>query len=128
MNGPHSQAGWNQPSGRGASARPKVCTLKEAQQSLLRLQQWSLTKDGKGICCELRMRDFDAAVELIKRVARLADEADHHPDIHLTDYRNLRLELSTHSAGGLTDTDFLLASQIDALPKALKEAPREGSA
>jgi 4a-hydroxytetrahydrobiopterin dehydratase len=107
--------------------RPKVCGVKEARQKLQRLPDWSLTTDGRGIRRELRMRDFDAAVELITRVARLAGEADHHPDIHLTDYRSLRLELSTHSAGGLTEKDFLLASQIDALPKALKEAPRAGS-
>lgn len=94
---------------------------KEAQQQLSRLLVWSLTRDGKGIFCELRMKDFAAAVDLIDRVAKLADEADHHPDVHLTGYRNLRLELSTHSAGGLTEKDFLLAARIEQLPKALKE-------
>lgn len=104
-----------------SAAQPKLCPAADVQRSLARLPAWSLTPDGKGIFCELRMEGFSAAVELLGRVAKLADEADHHPDVHLTGYRRLRLELSTHSAGGLTEKDFQLAAKIDALPKALKE-------
>jgi 4a-hydroxytetrahydrobiopterin dehydratase len=75
----------------------------------------------KSLILELSLRDFPAAISFICDVAQLAESADHHPDIHLTGYRNLRLELTTHDAGGLTEKDFLLAAKIDALPRRLKD-------
>jgi 4a-hydroxytetrahydrobiopterin dehydratase len=55
------------------------------------------------------------ALEFVGRVVELADRLDHHPDIILS-YRTVRLELSTHADGGLTDGDFALAAEVDALP------------
>lgn len=88
--------------------------------SLSNLRDFKLTPDGKSLRAEYLMRDFAAALELIGSVAEAAEAMDHHPDIHLTGYRRLALELTTHSAGKLTDKDFLLAARIEALPKALK--------
>lgn len=83
---------------------------------------WKVTADGMSLRADYVLRDFASAVELIARVAALAEQADHHPDLHLTSYRKLAIELSTHSAGGLTKKDFALAAKIEALPKALKGA------
>jgi hypothetical protein len=48
--------------------------------------------------------------------AVVAAEAEgHHPDLHLTGYRHLKIELTTHAIGGLSDNDFILAAKIDAL-------------
>jgi 4a-hydroxytetrahydrobiopterin dehydratase len=58
---------------------------------------------------------FRRALEFVNQVAALAEKSDHHPDIILS-YRKVRLELSTHSDGGLTDLDFTLASEINTLP------------
>jgi len=58
---------------------------------------------------------FRRALEFVIQVAALAEKLDHHPDIVLS-YRQVRLELSTHSVGGLTDRDFTIASEINALP------------
>ena len=58
---------------------------------------------------------FRRALEFVNQVAALAEKADHHPDIVLS-YRDVRLELSTHSDGGLTTRDFDFASEINALP------------
>ena len=85
---------------------------------LSRLNGWK--KNGETIFIEYRMQDFSSAVELVDRIAVLAEGMDHHPDIHLTGYRNLRLELSTHAIGGLSENDFALAAKIDGLPKKLK--------
>ncbi len=57
---------------------------------------------------------FRRALEFVNQVAALAEKIDHHPDIVLS-YRQVRLELSTHSVGGLTDRDFTIASEIGAL-------------
>jgi 4a-hydroxytetrahydrobiopterin dehydratase len=58
---------------------------------------------------------FRRALEFVNQVAALAEKSDHHPDIVLS-YRKVRLELSTHSEGGLTDLDFSSAAEINALP------------
>jgi 4a-hydroxytetrahydrobiopterin dehydratase len=55
------------------------------------------------------------ALEFVGQVVALADRLDHHPDIILS-YRTVRLELSTHADGGLTEGDFALAAEVDALP------------
>lgn len=68
------------------------------------------------------MKDFVAAVALISRIKDAAEAADHHPDLHLTGYRSLAVELSTHSIGALSEKDFRLAAKIDKLPKKLKDA------
>ena len=58
---------------------------------------------------------FRRAVEFVNQVAALAEKFDHHPDILLS-YRMVRLELSTHSDGGLTSKDFSLAAEVSAIP------------
>ena len=58
---------------------------------------------------------FPAALDFVVAVGRLAEEADHHPDIDIR-WRTVRLVLVTHDAGGLTSLDLDLARSIDALP------------
>ena len=58
--------------------------------------------------------DFPQALAFINRVGQLAEEANHHPDIH-NSWATVTLTLTTHDAGGLTDRDFDLARKIDAL-------------
>jgi 4a-hydroxytetrahydrobiopterin dehydratase len=55
------------------------------------------------------------ALDFVKDVVELSDESDHHPDIVLS-YRTVRLEVSTHAEGGLTDLDFAYIVKIDSLP------------
>jgi len=55
-------------------------------------------------------------------VAELAEAEDHHPDLHLTGYRNLAIELSTHAIGGLSRNDFIVAAKIAELPIETKTA------
>jgi 4a-hydroxytetrahydrobiopterin dehydratase len=64
---------------------------------------------------ELKFDDFAAAVAFVDRVAELAEEANHHPDILIHGWNKVRLTLSTHSEGGLTDADFKLAERIEGL-------------
>jgi 4a-hydroxytetrahydrobiopterin dehydratase len=64
---------------------------------------------------EFAFADFAAAIAFVNRVAEAAEVANHHPDILLHGWNKVRLTLSTHSQGGLTDADFQLAAQIDRL-------------
>ena len=56
------------------------------------------------------------AIKFFNAVAELAEAEGHHPDLHLTNYRNVTMELSTHAINGLSLYDFVMASKIDALP------------
>jgi 4a-hydroxytetrahydrobiopterin dehydratase len=100
--------------------KEKAMTPDEAKLSVLTTPNWKLDKTGKLIYREYVMKDFMSAVDLIKRVAEVAEAANHHPNIHLTGYRRLRIELSTHEAGGLTEKDFDEAARINDLPAELK--------
>ncbi len=101
---------------------------EEQIQQQLAGSEWALAETGtraKGACLpasagdaiarEYKLADFAAAISFVNRVAELAEAANHHPDILVHGWNRVRLELSTHSAGGLTDADFALASQIDGL-------------
>lgn len=72
---------------------------------------------------EYTLKDFMSAVELINAIAKLAEAADHHPDLHLTGYKHLTVELTTHSAGGrVTQKDRELAAKIESLVKGRTDA------
>ena len=89
---------------------------------LRQVPSWRLAEDGKSVAREFVMKDFMSAVQLIDRIAQIAEQEDHHPDLHLTNYRKLRIDLATHSIGGLSENDFILAAKIDQLPKELKKS------
>jgi len=63
---------------------------------------------------EFRVPSFPEAIAFVTQVAEIAEQEDHHPDITIN-YRRVRLQLTTHAAGGLTENDFILAAKIDAL-------------
>lgn len=58
---------------------------------------------------------FRRAIEFVNQVSALIVKMDHYPDIHVS-FRNVRVEMSTHDVGGLTERDFTLISEINALP------------
>lgn len=73
------------------------------------------TRAGSAIIRELVMPNFAMAIGVINAIAVLAEAADHHPDLLLYGWNKVRITLSTHSLGGLTPKDFLLAKKIDEL-------------
>jgi 4a-hydroxytetrahydrobiopterin dehydratase len=72
-------------------------------------------RHGDMIVRSWQFPSFRRALEFVNQVAALAEKYDHHPDIVLS-YRKVRLELSTHAHGGLTERDFAMASELNALP------------
>ncbi len=72
-------------------------------------------REGDSIVGERECEDFTAAIALVNGIAAAAERANHHPDILIHAYRRLTITLSTHAAGGLTQRDFALAGEIDAL-------------
>jgi 4a-hydroxytetrahydrobiopterin dehydratase len=95
---------------------------EQVYEHLRALPQWRRSDDGRSIRREWRVKDFPTALDFFARVGQVAETEDHHPDLHLTGYRNVAIELSTHAVGGLTENDFILAAKIDQLPVELKKS------
>jgi 4a-hydroxytetrahydrobiopterin dehydratase len=72
-------------------------------------------REGDAIVRDVELSGFKAAMALANQVADAANAANHHPDIFIHDYKHVRLTLSTHSEGGITDNDLELARTIDGL-------------
>lgn len=90
---------------------PKL-TDQEIEQ---RLQETPWSRQEEAIEREWKLEDFAAALAFLQRVGELAERVNHHPDILLHGWNKVRLTLSTHSQGGLTEADFNLAAEIDQL-------------
>ena len=84
----------------------------EAKARLKKIPEWELEK--KHIERTFEFDDFADAIDFVNAVAEVADDEEHHPDIDIR-YNKVRLVLSTHSKGGLTELDFGLAERIDTL-------------
>ncbi|HEX3690697.1 MAG TPA: 4a-hydroxytetrahydrobiopterin dehydratase [Solirubrobacteraceae bacterium] len=80
-----------------------------------RLRRLPWERDGDEITREWRFDDFNEAVAFVNRVAEVAEEANHHPDILLHGWNKVKLSLINHSAGGLTEMDFTMAERFDAV-------------
>ena len=96
-------------------------SVGEVRDRLAAVPAWHLHDDGKRIRREYRVKDFTTALDFFRRVGELAEAENHHPDLHLTNYRDVALDLSTHAVGGLTENDFILAAKIDQLHVELKK-------
>jgi 4a-hydroxytetrahydrobiopterin dehydratase len=93
----------------------------DVRSHLAAVPEWKLSADGKRIRREWRVRDFATGLDFFNRIGRIAEQEDHHPDLHLMGYRNVAVELWTHAVNGLTENDFILAAKIDTLPVELKK-------
>lgn len=92
----------------------ELLAAQEIDERLGALEDWH--RDGDAITRDVACEDFAAAIALVNAVATVAEEANHHPDILVHDWNKLRLSVTNHSAGGLTQADFDLAATIDRLP------------
>jgi 4a-hydroxytetrahydrobiopterin dehydratase len=99
-------------------------SAEEAHDLLGRVEGWELTDDGKRIRRHWTARNFLAAIDFFNKVAALAEQEGHHPDLHLEGYRNVTVEVWTHAIGGLSENDFILAAKINQVPFALKAGTR----
>ncbi len=91
-------------------ARP-LLTDEQIEQALAGVQ-WS--RNGDRIERTVQLADFRAAMVFVNRVADLANQLDHHPDISIS-WNKVSLAVSTHDSGGLTALDFELARGVDSL-------------
>jgi len=98
-------------------AKPKLLSDRQIQKALPELQGWRLSRGA--LRCDFKFESFAKALKFVMKVGALAEKADHHPDIDIR-YSVVKLALSTHDVGGISDRDFSLARAIDAQSGALK--------
>jgi 4a-hydroxytetrahydrobiopterin dehydratase len=92
-------------------ARPERLDDDTVTGRLAALAGWE--RDGDVIQKTFELATFPDAIAFVTRIADRAEAANHHPDLDIR-YRKVRVALSTHDAGGLTDLDFDLATEIEA--------------
>jgi 4a-hydroxytetrahydrobiopterin dehydratase len=106
------------------ACRGDILRLEDPQQLAVFSQQisqeWEII-DGKKLRREWKVRNFAAGMDFLNKVAAIAEAENHHPEIHLTAYQNITLELWTHSVGALTENDFIMAAKIDKLQPQLSK-------
>ena len=89
--------------------------LLDDEEIVRRLEGLEWQREGDEIVRDFKLDDFAGALAFVNRVAEAAEEANHHPDILLHGWSKVRLSLTNHSQGGLTEADFALAATIDGL-------------
>ena len=72
-------------------------------------------QEGESLVRDYEFKDFVGAMAFVNRVADVAEEVNHHPDILVHDWNHVRLTLTTHSEGKLTDNDHAMAQRIEGL-------------
>ena len=97
---------------RNLKTTMSLLNAEEINQKLRDSNGWRLTP--RGIEKRFEMENFPSVMNLVNRVADLAEEANHHPDI-LISYSQVTFTLTTHDAGGITEKDFDLAQRIEAI-------------
>jgi 4a-hydroxytetrahydrobiopterin dehydratase len=84
----------------------------QIEARLAELEGWE--RDGDTIVKEFEREDFVGSVKFVDRLVEPAEDMGHHPDLSIS-WNKVRVSITTHAAGGLTDNDFELAKRIDAL-------------
>lgn len=79
------------------------------------IPDWKLCDEGKCVSKEFIFKDFKEALEFVNKVGDIAESEQHHPDIKIYEYNKVSIKLSTHSIGGLSQNDFIVAVKINAI-------------
>jgi len=96
----------------GQGITPAESQLDEdAAIALVRDAGW--TRDGEALTKSFRCKGWKAAIAFVGRIGTAADELNHHPDVHIESYRNVRIVTTTHATKKLSDADVALARRID---------------
>lgn len=91
-------------------------SLEGAQELMGHLDDWSLIDEAHLLAKHFTFPDFARTMKFVNEVAAIAEEEGHHPDLTVS-YGSVTVELMTHSIGGLSENDFILASKIDQIKK-----------
>lgn len=100
----------------GCSSDTPSIPTDQLPQYLTALPAWQLSEDNTSISRRFVAKNFVAAIDFFNAVKDVAEAEGHHPDLHLTNYREVQVVLSTHAIGALSLLDMVMAAKLDALP------------
>ena len=89
---------------------PALLSKAEIKKRLGRLHGWK--NEGKFVTKTFEFEEFMDAIDFVNQIAKVAEAQEHHPDIWIR-YTTVKLEIQTHSEGGVTDWDIRLAKEIE---------------
>lgn len=87
-------------------------TKEQARDFMMHIPLWTLSEDATEIHRVYRFKDFKEALAFVNKVGAIAEEESHHPDIRFG-WGKVELVFTTHSIGGLSENDFIVASKVD---------------
>ena len=90
-----------------------VLSSEKINEKLTDLDGWNYKENCIGKLYE--MNDFKAALALVCKIGEAAEHMNHHPDIFIHSWNKVKITISTHSEGGVTEKDFILAKRIERL-------------
>lgn len=90
---------------------------QSANELLSKVQGWEMSNDVgvMKLHRSWKVKSFMKGLDFFKLVADVAEAEGHHPDLHLVGWNNVKIDIWTHSVGGLTENDFILAAKINSL-------------
>jgi 4a-hydroxytetrahydrobiopterin dehydratase len=89
-------------------------TKKDAEETMKHIPHWELDGGGRHIKRTFVFKDFAEAMQFVNKVAGVAEQEDHHPDISIS-WNKVTVDLSTHAIGGLSTNDFIVAAKLNSL-------------
>lgn len=84
---------------------------EQINSNLSKFSGWSFENDS--IFKQFQFKDFIEALSFVNAVGMESEKMDHHPDILMFEWNKVKITISTHSAGGVTENDFKLAQKIE---------------
>lgn len=88
-----------------------VLNQNEINERLVKTKGWKFENNQIGK--EFVLKDFKSALDFVNKAGALAESMDHHPDILMHSWNKVKITVSTHSEGGITEKDFKLAGKIE---------------
>ena len=88
-------------------------TQDQIVKNLTDLADWS--QEENHISKIFQLKDFAEALAFVNKIGAEAEKMDHHPDIFIHSWNKVKITISTHSEGGITEKDFQLAEKIERL-------------
>lgn len=90
-------------------------TEMEAEAMSKHVKGWTVASGAKKISKEFKFKNYVQAMDFANTITPIAEAEGHHPDLSIG-WGRVGVELSTHSIGGLSENDFILAAKIDGVP------------
>jgi len=96
---------------RACEGEADLLSKESIQNFISQIKEWNLNKNK--IEKNFEFKNFKEALDFVNKVGEIAESEGHHPDIKIFDWNKVKISTHSHSLGGLSENDFILAFKID---------------